>query len=45
MAHLLLIDDDLDLIAEQVRQAFPHHRVDAAGTACRGAGSGPGRTA
>ncbi len=36
MAHLLLIDDDLDLIAEQVRQAFPHHRVDAAGTACDG---------
>ncbi len=36
MAHLLLIDDDLDLIAEQVRQAFPIHRVDAAGTAAKG---------
>jgi two-component system nitrogen regulation response regulator GlnG len=36
MAHLLLIDDDLDLIAEQVRQAFPHHRVAAAGTASDG---------
>ena len=36
MAQLLLIDDDLDLIAEQVRQAFPHHRVEAAGTASAG---------
>ena len=36
MAHLLLIDDDLDLIAEQVRQAFPSQRVEAAGTACDG---------
>ena len=36
MAHLLLINDDLDLIAEQVRQAFPIHRVDAAGTAAKG---------
>ena len=36
MAHLLLIDDDLDLIAEQVRQAFPHHRVEAVGTASNG---------
>ena len=38
MAHLLLIDDDLDLIAEQVRQAFPRHRVEAAGTASEGLG-------
>jgi two-component system nitrogen regulation response regulator GlnG len=36
MAHLLVIDDDLDLIAEQVRQAFPHHRVEAVGTASEG---------
>jgi two-component system nitrogen regulation response regulator GlnG len=36
VAHLLLIDDDLDLIAEQVRQAFPHHRVEAVGTASNG---------
>src|SRR5262245_14745770 len=34
MAHLLLIDDDPDLIEEQVRQAFPGpgHRVEVAGT-------------
>jgi DNA-binding NtrC family response regulator len=32
MAHLLLIDDDPDLIAEQVRHAFPSpaHRVEVA---------------
>ncbi len=36
MAHLLLIDDDLDLIAEQVRQAFPHNRVEAVGTGTAG---------
>ena len=36
MAHLLLIDDDLDLIAEQVRQAFRSHRVEVAGTASAG---------
>ncbi len=34
MAHVLLIDDDLEIIHEQVRQAFPcpPHRVDFAGT-------------
>src|SRR5207237_2134582 len=38
MAHLLLIDDDPDLIAEQVRQAFPgpRHRVMVAGTGTEG---------
>jgi two-component system nitrogen regulation response regulator GlnG len=38
MAHLLLIDDDQDLIPEQVRQAFPgpNHRVIAAETGARG---------
>ena len=40
MAHLLLIDDDPDLIAEQVRQAFPppRHRVEVAGTGADGIG-------
>ncbi len=38
MAHLLLIDDDPDLIPEQVRQAFtaPSHRVEVAGTGAAG---------
>jgi two-component system nitrogen regulation response regulator GlnG len=38
MAHLLLIDDDQDLIAEQVRQAFvaPAYRVSIAGTGADG---------
>src|SRR5271163_1252168 len=38
MAHLLLIDDDPDLIQEQVRQAFPTpaHRVKVAGTGAAG---------
>jgi two-component system nitrogen regulation response regulator GlnG len=38
MAQLLLIDDDPDLIAEQVRQAFPgpRHRVVVAGTGAEG---------
>src|SRR4051812_36743452 len=38
MAHVLLIDDDPDLIAEQVRQAFPspRHRVDVAATGAAG---------
>jgi two-component system nitrogen regulation response regulator GlnG len=36
MAHLLLIDDDPDLIAEQVRQVFPRHRVEVAGTGADG---------
>jgi two-component system nitrogen regulation response regulator GlnG len=38
MAHLLLIDDDPDLIAEQVRQTFPapRHRVEVAGTGADG---------
>jgi two-component system nitrogen regulation response regulator GlnG len=38
MANLLLIDDDPDLIAEQVRHAFagPRHRVDVAGTGAEG---------
>jgi two-component system nitrogen regulation response regulator GlnG len=38
MAHLLLIDDDPDLIAEQVRQAFPRHLVEVAGTGTEGLG-------
>jgi DNA-binding NtrC family response regulator len=38
MAHVLLIDDDPDLIAEQVRHAFPRHRVDVAGTGADGIG-------
>jgi two-component system nitrogen regulation response regulator GlnG len=36
MADLLLIDDDPDLIAEQVRQAFSRHRVEVAGTGAAG---------
>jgi two-component system nitrogen regulation response regulator GlnG len=36
MAHLLLIDDDPDLIAAQVRQTFPRHRVEVAGTGAEG---------
>src|SRR6266850_916012 len=38
MAHLLLIDDDLDLIPEQVRQAFPspRYQVEVAGTGAKG---------
>jgi two-component system nitrogen regulation response regulator GlnG len=38
MAHLLLIDDDPDLIPEQVRQAFPapRHRVVVAATGSEG---------
>jgi two-component system nitrogen regulation response regulator GlnG len=38
MAHVLLIDDDPDLIAEQVRQVFPgpRNRVDLAGTGADG---------
>jgi two-component system nitrogen regulation response regulator GlnG len=36
MAHLLLIDDDPDLIAEQVRQAFPRDRVGVPGTGADG---------
>ena len=38
MAQLLLIDDDPDLIAEQVRQAFPspRHRVAVAATGAEG---------
>src|SRR5260221_6702433 len=38
MAHLLLIDDDPDLIPEQVRLAFtaPSHRVEVAGTGAEG---------
>src|ERR1700738_1551453 len=38
MAHLLLIDDDTDLIPEQVRQAFPApgHRVETASTGMAG---------
>src|SRR5437868_5122055 len=39
MAHLLLIDDDPDLIAVQVRQAFPQHRVEVAGTGADGEGA------
>jgi two-component system nitrogen regulation response regulator GlnG len=38
MAHLLLIDDDPDLIPQQVRQAFPSplHQVDVAATGAAG---------
>jgi two-component system nitrogen regulation response regulator GlnG len=38
MSRVLLIDDDPDLIAEQVRQVFPapHHRVEVAGTGADG---------
>src|SRR5260370_16589508 len=38
MAHLLLIDDDPDLIPDQVRRAFPapSHRVEVAGTGAAG---------
>jgi nitrogen regulation protein NR(I) len=38
MAHLLLIDDDPDLIPQQVRQAFaaPSHRVEVAATGTAG---------
>jgi two-component system nitrogen regulation response regulator GlnG len=36
MAHLLLIDDDTDLVAEQVRQAFPRHKVEVTGTGADG---------
>src|SRR5436309_3697445 len=38
MAHVLLIDDDPDLIAEQVRPAFPPpaHRVEVARTGAGG---------
>ena len=38
MAHLLLIDDDPDLIAEQVRQVFPapEHRLEIAATGIKG---------
>ncbi|HKB37271.1 MAG TPA: sigma-54 dependent transcriptional regulator, partial [Gemmataceae bacterium] len=38
MAHLLLIDDDVAVIPEQVRQAFPgpRHRVVVAGTGAKG---------
>jgi two-component system nitrogen regulation response regulator GlnG len=38
MAHLLLIDDDRILIAEQVRLAFPapRYRVEVAGTGAQG---------
>jgi two-component system nitrogen regulation response regulator GlnG len=38
MAHLLLIDDDPDLIPQQVRQAFaaPGHRVEVAPTGSAG---------
>ncbi|HWE94724.1 MAG TPA: response regulator, partial [Tepidisphaeraceae bacterium] len=38
MAHLLLIDDDPDLIPQQVRQAFPSplHRVVVAATGAAG---------
>jgi two-component system nitrogen regulation response regulator GlnG len=38
MAHLLLIDDDLDLIPEQVRQAFPgpRYRIVVAGAGAEG---------
>lgn len=36
MGRLLLIDDDPDLIAEQVRQSFPRHRVDLAQTGADG---------
>jgi two-component system nitrogen regulation response regulator GlnG len=36
MARLLLIDDDPDLIAEQVRHAFAGHRVEVAATGAAG---------
>jgi two-component system nitrogen regulation response regulator GlnG len=36
MPHLLLIDDDPDLIVEQVRLAFPRHKVEVAGTGADG---------
>src|SRR5262245_35134405 len=38
MAHVLLVDDDPDLLAEQVRHAFPApaHRVEVARTAAEG---------
>ncbi len=38
MAHLLLIDDDPDLVLDQVRLAFPapHHQVQVAGTGAEG---------
>jgi two-component system nitrogen regulation response regulator GlnG len=36
MAQLLLIDDDADLIAEQVRQAFPRHQLQISGTGADG---------
>src|SRR5439155_22628453 len=36
MAQLLLIDDDPALIAEQVRHAFPSHRVQVAGSGAEG---------
>ena len=38
MAHVLLIDDDVTIIAEQVRQAFscPHDRVEVACTGAAG---------
>src|SRR5690242_219361 len=36
MAHLLLVDDDPDLVAEQVRHALPQHRVEVAGTGADG---------
>jgi two-component system nitrogen regulation response regulator GlnG len=41
MAHVLIIDDDPDLVAEQVRQAFPapQHRVVVAGTGAEGLAS------
>src|SRR3977135_3146783 len=38
MAHLLLIDDDPDLVQAQVRQGFaaPAHRLEVAGTGALG---------
>jgi two-component system nitrogen regulation response regulator GlnG len=38
MAHVLLVDDDPDLIEDQVRQAFPSppHQVEVAGTGAAG---------
>ena len=36
MAQLLLIDDDQAVIPEQVREAFPHYRVEVAGTGALG---------
>jgi two-component system nitrogen regulation response regulator GlnG len=46
MAHLLLIDDDPDLVPEQVRRTFPtpQYRVEVAGTGAEGlerVGAGP----